>query len=144
MFANMKIAAIALLSLTSMVSALPNSPPKYGDTTTSSTTKDSDSTSRSKITTCYPTSSTIITTGYTTLTTYKPITTWIPTTIKSDIPKTYTEKDRTKVTSIKTITKTVTKPYSSTKTGYSTSDSVETRTYTTSKSFLSIPFQSHF
>lgn len=132
MFSTMKIAAVALLSLTSMAYAAPGTPPKYGDTTSSSSTEKS-ATTPTKSTSCWTSVKTSHSTGVTTISSYKPITTWVPTTIKTDVPRTYTEKDHTKVTGVTTITKPVTKGFTSTSVGYSTSDEVKTVTYTESK-----------
>lgn len=133
MFSTMKFATITLLSLTSLVSALPNTPAGYGTTTT---TKSKSTTTTSKTTTSPTTSCSYITktdhsTGYTTITTYKDVTTWIPTTIKSDIPHTYTTKSCSKETGVKTETRPVTKPYTTVSTGYSKSETIKavTKTY---------------
>lgn len=132
MFSTMKIAAVALLSVSSLVSGLPNTPPSYGGTTTSSSTQ-GDPTQPpgyGSTTSCWTISKTSTSTGVTTLTSYKPITTYVPTTYKTNVPKTYTKKDRTKITGISTITRPFSGPYTSTSVGYSTSDEVTTRVTT--------------
>lgn len=128
MFSTMKIATIAFLSLTSLVSALPNTPPAYGDTTT--TKKTTTSTTTKPTTSCSTWVKTKHETGYTTVTTYKPVTTWVPTTIKSDIPRPYTTKSCSKNTGVKTETKPITKPYTDVSTAYSTSLSTKTELVT--------------
>lgn len=139
MFSTMKIATIAFLSLTSLVSALPNTPPAYGGTTTT-TKKTTTSTTTKQTTSCSTWVKTDHSTGYETVTTYKPVTTWVPTTIKSDIPKTYTTKSCSKNTGVKTETKPVTKPYTDVSTAYSASLSTKTELVTKGrKSNLSLP-----
>lgn len=128
MFSTMKIATIAFLSLTSLVSALPNTPPAYGDTTT--TKKTTTSTSTKQITSCSTWVKTDHSTGHTVVTTYKPVTTWVPTTIKSDIPRPYTTKSCSKNTGVKTETRPVTKPFTDVSTAYSTALSTKTELVT--------------
>lgn len=129
MFSTMKIATIAFLSLTSLVSALPNTPPAYGATTT--TTKKSTTSATTKPTTsCSTWVKTDHSTGHTVVTTYKPVTTWVPTTIKSDIPRPYTTKSCSKNTGVKTETRPVTKPFTDVSTAYSTALSTKTELVT--------------
>lgn len=121
MFASMKFAAIALLSLSSVASAYPgDTPPAYGTTTSSKTTSS----------TCKPSTYTINTSGWSTYTTYKPVTTSVLTTYKSDYPVVTTEIDKIKTTYIKTVTVPFSGPYTSTSTGYSTSNEVKDVTVT--------------
>lgn len=131
MFSTIKLATFALLSLTSVVTALPNTPPAYG-TTTSSTKKDPTglSTTAKPSTSCWVSTITKVQTGYTTVTTYKPVTTWVPTTYKSDVPRTYTTKVWTKGTGVKTETRPFTRPFTSTETGSRPTTSTETRVIT--------------
>lgn len=132
MFSTIKLATIALLSLTSVVTALPNTPPAYGTTTTSSTKKDptGPSTTPKPSTSCWVSTITKVQTGYTTLTTYKPVTTWVPTTYKSDVPRTYTTKVWTKGTGVKTEIRPFTRPFTSTETGSRPTTSTVTRVTT--------------
>jgi len=140
MFVTMKFAAIALLSLSSVVSAHPgNTPPAYGTTSTSTkktTTSTKSSTKSSTTSTCKPSTYTINTSGWSTYTTYKPVTTSVLTTYKSDYPVTTTEVDKIKTTYTKTLTEPFSGPYTSTSTGYSTSDEVKSVTITVGSEFL--------
>ena len=90
MFSTMKIAAFAFLSLTSVVSALPGTPAGYGTTTKTTSTTSTPSTS------CSTWKTTQHSSGYTTITTYKDVTTWVPTTYQTDILKRYTAKSCSK------------------------------------------------
>ena len=144
MFSTMKIATISFLILTSLFSALPNTPPAYCDTTT--TKKTTTSTTTKQTTSCSTWLKTDHSTGYTTVTTYKPVTTWVPTTIHSDIPKTYTTKSCSKNTGVKTETKPVTKPYTDVSTSYSVSRSTKTELVTKGRESnlpLNIAFDRH-
>jgi len=133
MFVTMKFAAIALLSLGSVVSAHPgNTPSVYGTTTT--TKKATTSTKSSS--TCKPSTYTINTSGWSTYTTYKPVTTSVLTTYKSDYPVVITETDKIKTTYTKTLTEPSSGPYTSISTGYSTSDEVKSVTITVGSEFL--------
>jgi hypothetical protein len=125
----MKIATIAFLSLTSLVAALPNTPAGYGTTTLTKKTWTS-TTTKLTTTSCTPVLTTEHSTGYTTVPTYKDVTKWITTTIKSDVPKTYITKSCSKDTGAKTETKSVTKPYTDVSTAYSISLSTKTETVT--------------
>jgi hypothetical protein len=128
----MKLAAIAFFSLTSLVSALPGTPAGYGSTTktTSWTSKTTSKTSTKPTTSCSTYVKTEHSTGVTTITTYKPVTTWIPTTYTSDVPKTYTTQSCSKKTGSKTETRPFTKSYTDVSTGYSTSLSTKSVTVT--------------
>jgi hypothetical protein len=146
MFSTMKLATIAFFSLSSLVSALPGTPAGYGTTTTKSTWTTSKTTSK---TTTTPTTScsTFVTTehstGVTTITTYKDVTTWVPTTYESDVPKTYTTKSCSKETGSKVETRPVTAPYTDVSTGYHISLSTKSITVTKgSKNHLSCQLSS--
>lgn len=128
----MKFATVAFLSLTSLVSALPNTPAGYGTTTTTkSKSTTTSTTTTSPTTSCSYIVKTDHSTGYTTITTHKDVTSWVPTTIKSDIPRTYTTKSCSKQTGVKTETRPVTKPYTTISIGYSKSETTKavTKTY---------------
>jgi hypothetical protein len=132
MLANMKLAAIALLSLTSVVSAYPGeTPPAYGTTTSTKKT----TTSKTTSSTCKPSTYTINTSGWSTYTTYKPVTTSVLTTYKSDYPVVVTEVDKVKTTYTKTVTEPFSGPYTTVSTGYSTSDETKSVTITVGSRF---------
>jgi hypothetical protein len=129
MFTTMKLAAIALLSLSSVVSAYPgDTPPAYGTTTTSST-KDA-TTSKTTSSTCKPSTYTIKTSGWSTYSTYKPVTTSVLTTYKSNYPVVTTKTDKIETTYTTTVTVPFSGLYTSTSTGYSISEVVNTITTT--------------
>ena len=139
MFSTIKIATVAFLGLTPLVSALPNTPPAYGTTTT--TKKTTTWTSTKPTTSCSTVVTTEHSTGYTTVETYKPVTTWVPTTIVSDVPRTYTTKSCSKETGVTVETRPVTKPFTDVATAYSTS--LSTRTDLVTKGRESRPSPQH-
>jgi hypothetical protein len=131
MFATMKLAAIALLSLSSVASAYPgDTPPAYGTTTKKTTT------SKTTSSTCKPSTYTINTSGWSTYTTYKPVTTEVLTTYKSNYPVVTTETDKIKTTYTTTVTVPFSGPYTSTSTGFSTSKETKYTTVTRGSKFL--------
>jgi hypothetical protein len=131
MFATMKLAAIALLSLSSLVSAYPgDTPPAYGTTTRKTTT------SKTTSSTCKPSTYTIDTSGWSTYTTYKPVTTSVLTTYKSDYPVVTTETEKIKTTYTTTEKVPFSGPYTSTSTGFSTSKETRFTTVTLGSKLL--------
>jgi hypothetical protein len=137
MFATMKLAAIALLSLSSVVLAYPGeTPPAYG-TTTTSPTKDA-TMSKKTSSTCKPSTYTIKTSGWSTYETYKPVTTSILTTYKSNYPVVTTKTDKIEKTYTTTVTVPFSGPYTSTSTGYSISEVVNTITTTVGSESLKV------
>ncbi|KAM0698769.1 hypothetical protein Q7P36_000812 [Cladosporium allicinum] len=130
MFTTMKLAAIALLSLSSVASAYPGeTPPAYGTTTSTKKT----TTSKTTSSTCKPSTYTINTSGWSTYTTYKPVTTSVLTTYKSNYPVVTTETDKVKTTYTTTVKVPYSGPYTSVSTGYSTSNEVKDVTVTLGK-----------
>jgi hypothetical protein len=133
MFTNMKLAAIALLSLSSVASAYPGeTPPAYGTTTSTKKT----TTSKTTSSTCKPSTYTINTSGWSTYTTYKPVTTSVLTTYKSNYPVVTTETDKVKTTYTTTVKVPYSGPYTSVSTGYSTSNEVKDVTVTLGSKLL--------
>jgi hypothetical protein len=132
MFSTMKLATVALFSLTSLVSAFPGTPVGYGTTTktTWTTSKTTSKTTTTPTTSCSTFVTTEHSTGVTTITSYKDVTTWVPTTYESDVPKTYTTMSCSKETGSKVETRPVTAPYTDVSTGYHTSLSTKSVTVT--------------
>ena len=132
-FATMKLAAVALLSLSSVVLAYPGDTPQgYG---TSSSTKGA-TTSKTTSSTCKPSTYTISTSGWSTYTTYKPVTTSVLTTYKSNYPVVTTKTDKVETTYTTTVTVPFSGPYTSVTTGVSTSNEVKDVTVTLGSKFL--------
>jgi hypothetical protein len=132
MFSTMKLATIAFFSLTTLVSALPGTPAGYGTTTktTSTTSKTTSKTATTPTTSCSTFVTTEHSTGVTTITSYKDVTTWVPTTYQSDVPKTYTTKSCSEKSGSKVETRPVTHSFTDVSSGYHTSLSTKSVTVT--------------